>query len=198
MPQLRAISSGKALHVKACYAMREALELLDFEDASITDMKRMLLQVCAADSVCSALLPLASQTHTSHACSCSGWGMRAHTAHGCTYLLPTFPATYLHDLHTYQLPAHTAKCAHARQRLHACAHTQAAISPAFVSRPEGRKFLSCLLTVHPSMVQEMASVIRNQVRMSDRPSAYTSMGDAPGTLLFLPPPSPPLQGTGCI
>jgi hypothetical protein len=41
---------------------------------------------------------------------------------------------------------------------------QAAICPAFVSRPEGRKFLACLLTVHPSMVQEMTSVIRNQVR----------------------------------
>jgi hypothetical protein len=63
--------------------MRGALELLDFEDASINDMKRMLLQ--------------------------------------------------------------------------------AAICPAFVSRPEGRKFLSCLLTVHPNMVQEMTSVIRNQV-----------------------------------
>lgn len=43
---------------------------------------------------------------------------------------------------------------------------QAAICPAFVSRPEGRKFLSCLLTVHPSMVQEMTSVIRNQVRIT--------------------------------
>jgi hypothetical protein len=43
--QLRAISSGKAAHVKACHAMRGALELLDFEDASINDMKRMLLQV---------------------------------------------------------------------------------------------------------------------------------------------------------
>jgi len=31
--------------VKACHAMRGALELLDFEDASINDMKRMLLQV---------------------------------------------------------------------------------------------------------------------------------------------------------
>jgi hypothetical protein len=40
---------------------------------------------------------------------------------------------------------------------------QAAICPAFVSRPDGRKFLSCLLTVHPSMVQEMTSVIHNQV-----------------------------------
>jgi hypothetical protein len=40
---------------------------------------------------------------------------------------------------------------------------QAAICPAFVSRPEGRKFLACLLTVHPSMVQEITSVIRNQV-----------------------------------
>jgi hypothetical protein len=43
--QLRAISGGKAAHVKACHAMRGALELLDFEDASINDMKRMLLQV---------------------------------------------------------------------------------------------------------------------------------------------------------
>jgi hypothetical protein len=46
--QLRAISSSKAAHVKACHAMRGALELLDFEDASINDMKRMLLQVQAA------------------------------------------------------------------------------------------------------------------------------------------------------
>lgn len=44
--QLRAISTGKASQVKACHAMRGALELLDFEDASINDMKRMLLQVC--------------------------------------------------------------------------------------------------------------------------------------------------------
>ena len=43
--QLRAISTGKASQVKACHAMRGALELLDFEDASINDMKRMLLQV---------------------------------------------------------------------------------------------------------------------------------------------------------
>lgn len=43
--QARAISSGKAGHVKACCIMRGALELLDFEDASIMDMKRMLLQV---------------------------------------------------------------------------------------------------------------------------------------------------------
>lgn len=45
--QLRAISTGKASQVKACHAMRGALELLDFEDASINDMKRMLLQVRA-------------------------------------------------------------------------------------------------------------------------------------------------------
>lgn len=31
--------------MKALYNMREGLELLDFEDASINDMKRMLLQV---------------------------------------------------------------------------------------------------------------------------------------------------------
>lgn len=43
--QLRGISTGKPAHIKACFAMRGALELLDFEDASINDMKRMLLQV---------------------------------------------------------------------------------------------------------------------------------------------------------
>lgn len=46
--QARAIGSSKAGHVKACYVMRGALELLDFDDASITDMKRMLLQVQAS------------------------------------------------------------------------------------------------------------------------------------------------------
>jgi hypothetical protein len=54
-------------------------------------------------------------------------------------------------------------------RAHARSPTQAAICPAFVSRAEGRRFLACLLTVHPSMVAEMTSVIRNQVRVcSDR------------------------------
>ncbi|KAF6261308.1 condensin II non structural maintenance of chromosomes subunit-domain-containing protein [Scenedesmus sp. NREL 46B-D3] len=96
---LRAISTGKAAHVKACHAMRAALELLDFEDASINDMKRMLLQ--------------------------------------------------------------------------------AAICPAFVSRPEGRKFLACLLTVHPSMVQEMTSVIRNQI-----PAGRRSVLDAYGEVIL--------------
>ncbi|WIA12344.1 hypothetical protein OEZ85_012395 [Tetradesmus obliquus] len=96
---LRAISSSKAAHVKACHAMRGALELLDFEDASINDMKRMLLQ--------------------------------------------------------------------------------AAICPAFVSRPEGRKFLACLLTVHPSMVQEMTSVIRNQI-----PAGRRSVLDAYGEVIL--------------
>lgn len=86
--QLRGISGGKPAHIKACHAMRGALELLDFEDASINDMKHMLLQ--------------------------------------------------------------------------------AAICPSFVARPEGRKFLACLLNVHPSMVAEMTSVIRNQVSESRR------------------------------
>jgi hypothetical protein len=45
LAQLRAISTGKASQVKSCHAMRGALELLDFEDVSINDMKRMLLQV---------------------------------------------------------------------------------------------------------------------------------------------------------
>jgi hypothetical protein len=53
--QLRAISSSKAAHVKACHAMRGALELLDFEDASINDMKRMLLQVGCSIVVATAL-----------------------------------------------------------------------------------------------------------------------------------------------
>jgi hypothetical protein len=48
LAQLRAISTGKASQVKACHAMRGALELLDFEDVSINDMKRMLLQVRVA------------------------------------------------------------------------------------------------------------------------------------------------------
>lgn len=52
---------------------------------------------------------------------------------------------------------------------------QAAICPAFVSRPEGRKFLASLLTVHPSMVQEMTSVIRNQVsRLQPTVLVYTA------------------------
>eukprot|EP00878_Enallax_costatus_P040587 GHUV01046903.1.p1 GENE.GHUV01046903.1~~GHUV01046903.1.p1 ORF type:complete len:352 (+),score=121.90 GHUV01046903.1:274-1329(+) len=95
----RAIGSSKAGHVKACYVMKGALELLDFDDASITDMKRMLLQ--------------------------------------------------------------------------------AAICPAFVTRPEGRKFLASLLTVHPSMVQEMTSVIRNQI-----PAGRRSVLDAYGEVIL--------------
>jgi hypothetical protein len=58
---------------------------------------------------------------------------------------------------------------------------QAAICPAFVSRPEGRKFLACLLTVHPSMVQEMTSVIRNQVGASAMSAAaHTAVAAAAG------------------
>ena len=47
MVQVRAISSCKAIHIKTCYLMRDAFELLDYEDASISDLKRMLLQASA-------------------------------------------------------------------------------------------------------------------------------------------------------
>ena len=40
----------------------------------------------------------------------------------------------------------------------------AAMCPAFLHRPEGRRFLATLLTVHPSMVREVTAVMRNQVR----------------------------------
>lgn len=43
--QLRALQEQKAGQVKVVYALRGAFELLDYEDASITDLKRMLLQV---------------------------------------------------------------------------------------------------------------------------------------------------------
>jgi hypothetical protein len=41
---------------------------------------------------------------------------------------------------------------------------QAAKSPLFLRRPEGRRFLGHVLTLHPSLVAEMASVMRNMVR----------------------------------
>lgn len=40
---------------------------------------------------------------------------------------------------------------------------QAAKSPLFLRRPEGRRFLGHALTLHPSLVAEMASVFRNMV-----------------------------------
>jgi hypothetical protein len=42
---------------------------------------------------------------------------------------------------------------------------QAAKSPLFLRRPEGRRFLAHVLTLHQSLVAEMASVMRNMVRM---------------------------------
>lgn len=41
---------------------------------------------------------------------------------------------------------------------------QAAKSPLFLRRPEGRRFLGHVLTLHPSLVAECASVFRNMVR----------------------------------
>lgn len=93
--QVRAVASKKPAHVKACYTMRTALELLDFDDPSIADMKRMLLH--------------------------------------------------------------------------------AAMSPGFLYRPEGRKFLSCLLVVHPSMVREVTAIIRNQVCRYPQPACTQPM-----------------------
>jgi hypothetical protein len=49
--QVRAISSCKAIHIKTCYVMRDAFELLDYEDSSISDLKRMLLQARTAATV---------------------------------------------------------------------------------------------------------------------------------------------------
>lgn len=40
--------AGKAADVKLCYAMRGALSLLDFDDPSIADMKRLLLRAAFA------------------------------------------------------------------------------------------------------------------------------------------------------
>jgi hypothetical protein len=41
---------------------------------------------------------------------------------------------------------------------------QAAKSSLFLRRPEGRRFLAHVLTLHPSLVAEVASVMRNMVR----------------------------------
>ncbi|KAI8470384.1 MAG: condensin II non structural maintenance of chromosomes subunit-domain-containing protein [Monoraphidium minutum] len=76
-------TKGRACSVKPCLEMRHALGLLDFEDESIDDMKRLLLQ--------------------------------------------------------------------------------AAKSSLFLRRPEGRRFLGHVLTLHPSLVAEVASVMRNMV-----------------------------------
>jgi hypothetical protein len=44
-----------------------------------------------------------------------------------------------------------------------CCWAQAAICPGFLKRPDGRKFLGGLLTLHATLVPEVASIIRNQV-----------------------------------
>ncbi|KAK9830117.1 hypothetical protein WJX72_009857 [[Myrmecia] bisecta] len=41
---VRALSTGKAADVKRCHAIRTALPLLDFDDPSIADLKRLLLR----------------------------------------------------------------------------------------------------------------------------------------------------------
>lgn len=57
-PQMRAVGpDARAADVKQCFALREALGLLDFADPSITDTKRLMLlatfhpQVCACKPV---------------------------------------------------------------------------------------------------------------------------------------------------
>lgn len=105
--QVRAVASNKAAHVKACDALRGALQLFDFEDQSIADLKRMLLLAC--------------------------------------------------------------------------------MSPGFLHRPEGRRFLGGLLTVHPSMVREVTAVMRNQVRVCVCASmSRSALGDRSVLLHWLP------------
>ena len=40
----------------------------------------------------------------------------------------------------------------------------AALSPDFLLRVEGRRFLACLFNLHPQLVRELTCVIKNQVR----------------------------------
>ena len=43
--QIRAEATERVVDVKVCCSMREAFSLLDFDDPSIVDLKRLLLQV---------------------------------------------------------------------------------------------------------------------------------------------------------
>lgn len=38
--QVRANASGRVVDIKACYSMRDAFSLLDYDDTSIGDVKR--------------------------------------------------------------------------------------------------------------------------------------------------------------
>lgn len=42
--QIRAEASGRAADIKTCFTMRDAFALLDYEDPTIVDVKRLLLQ----------------------------------------------------------------------------------------------------------------------------------------------------------
>jgi hypothetical protein len=42
--QVRAVTTGKAAFVKACFSIRGALQLMDYEDPSIVDVKRLILR----------------------------------------------------------------------------------------------------------------------------------------------------------
>lgn len=80
---MRANAAGRAVDVKSCYTLREAFNLLDYDDPSSNDVKRLLLQT--------------------------------------------------------------------------------AMHPAFLHRPEGRKFIAFVLRLHLPMVTELTAIIKNQV-----------------------------------
>ncbi|KAG2500193.1 hypothetical protein HYH03_001773 [Edaphochlamys debaryana] len=85
---VRTVDKAKVCHVHTCYAVREVLELLDFDDESINDTKRLLLH--------------------------------------------------------------------------------AAMHPAFLRSPEGRRFVAYLFRLHPQMTNELAAIVRNQIQSGQR------------------------------
>ncbi|KAG2438530.1 hypothetical protein HXX76_005081 [Chlamydomonas incerta] len=90
---------GKTSWVHTVYAIRDALELLDFEDANINDTKRMLLMV--------------------------------------------------------------------------------ARDPTFIKAAEGRRFIAFMFKLHPSLTQEVAAIVRNQIA-----SGHRSVLEAYGEIFF--------------
>lgn len=82
-PQMRANTAGRVVDVKACYSLREAFTLLDYDDPSSGDIKRLLLQ--------------------------------------------------------------------------------SAMHPAFLHRPEGRKFVAFVFRLHVPLVAELMAIVKNQV-----------------------------------
>eukprot|EP00798_Chlamydomonas_sp_ICE-L_P016056 gene16056-22193_t len=79
---VRANASGRPSDVKSCYTMRDAFGLLDFDDPTIADVKKLMLR--------------------------------------------------------------------------------AAFNPAFIQRSEGRRFLAFLFGLHPQLVRDLTTIVRNQ------------------------------------